>query len=249
MRDLTLLYHRHNKFGNFTEIQPRKLNYYDLTIILNGEMQYYINDKFCSLKTGDAICHKPNSIQSRNPQKIRCDYFSVNFTSTEKIDLPDYIEGIVSNEILLLISTFDEIKSKPYLDPSNTLNVLLNSLITIIENNLKQECLSDTTNKIMKFIKENLSTKITLNDISKLTFFTPIYCDTLFKKETGKSIINYLLDERIAKAKSLLIEGSLSLTKIAEISGFYDYNYFSRTFKKKTGYTPTQYKNFNLHKK
>ena len=37
--------------------------------------------------------------------------------------------------------------------------------------------------------------------------------------------------------------------KIAEVSGFTDYNYFSRTFKKKTGYTPTQYKNFNLHKK
>jgi YesN/AraC family two-component response regulator len=249
MRNLTLLYHRHNKYGGFTPIPERKLNYYDLTIVLSGEMQYYFNNQFYLLKSGDAIFHKPGGVQSRNEQKVRCDYFSVNFTSTESINLPDFIEGITTNELLLLISTFDEIKNKPYLDASDTLNVLLNSLITIIENNVKQERLSDITNTIMKFIKENLSEKITLKDIGKLTFFTPIYCDTLFKKETGKSIINYLLDERISKAKSLLIEGSLPLSKIAEVSGFTDYNYFSRTFKKKTGYTPTQYKNFNLHKK
>ena len=56
------------------------------------------------------------------------------------------------------------------------------------------------------------------------------------------SIIEYVLKERIAMAKSLLMEGSLPLTKISEMVGFSDYNYFSRTFKKQTGYTPLAYK-------
>ena len=64
----------------------------------------------------------------------------------------------------------------------------------------------------------------------------------IFKQKTGLSIIEYVLKERITLAKSLLMEGSFPLTKIAEQVGFFDYNYFSRTFKKLTGYTPLAYK-------
>ncbi|MBO5286401.1 MAG: helix-turn-helix transcriptional regulator [Clostridia bacterium] len=248
MRNFTVLYNRHNKFGRFNAIPERKLKYYDLTIVLQGEMVYKVNGVTYTLTDGDAIFNKPGDVQERAPQLKRCDYFSVNFTSIEDINLPAFIENAVTNEVLLLISTIDEIIQKPYLDTNDTLNVILQSIISVIENNLKQERLSEITAKIITYIKDHLSEKITLATISELTFFSPVYCDTIFKKETGKSIINYLLDERITKAKSLLIEGSLPLTKIAELSGFTDYNYFSRTFKKKTGYTPTQYKNFNLRK-
>ena len=64
----------------------------------------------------------------------------------------------------------------------------------------------------------------------------------LFKKETGKSIINYLLDERLESAKMLIREGSLSLSDIAVETGFSDYNYFSRIFKKRVGVSPISYK-------
>ena len=69
------------------------------------------------------------------------------------------------------------------------------------------------------------------------------YCDIIFKRETGQSIIGYLTDQRIIEAKKLLIDSLLSLKEVAENVGFEDYNYFSRIFKKKTGYTPTQFRN------
>ena len=84
--------------------------------------------------------------------------------------------------------------------------------------------------------------RITLDDIGRLTFFSPIYCDTVFKKDTGRSIIDHLIERRIDEAKKLLLSPDLSLTKISELCGFADYNYFCRVFKKRVGATPGAYR-------
>lgn len=68
-----------------------------------------------------------------------------------------------------------------------------------------------------------------------------MYCDTVFKKETGFSIIEYFNKLKIEEAKKLIVERADSLTEIALKLGFEDYNYFSRLFKKHTGYSPKQY--------
>jgi two-component system response regulator YesN len=94
----------------------------------------------------------------------------------------------------------------------------------------------------MHYLHSNFSKKVTLNDIGKLTFFSPNYCENIFKRETGRSVIDYLLEIRMEEAKKLLAEGVLSLGDVSETVGFEDYNYFSRVFKKRTGYTPSEYK-------
>ena len=55
------------------------------------------------------------------------------------------------------------------------------------------------------------------------------------------SITDYILEQRIAEAKRLLWRNQYPLKQIAEMVGFNDYNYFARTFKKRTGYTPTEF--------
>ena len=94
----------------------------------------------------------------------------------------------------------------------------------------------------MEYIHSDIGRKITLADIGNLTFFSPIYCDTVFKKEVGRSIVDYALDRRIEEARRLLLEGTMPLAEIAEAVGFDDYNYFSRVFKKRCGYSPTAYR-------
>ena len=63
----------------------------------------------------------------------------------------------------------------------------------------------------------------------------------------GRSIISYLIGERMEAAKQLLGEGAL-LHDVAVAVGFEDYNYFARCFKKHVGYTPLQYRKFLLGK-
>ena len=64
----------------------------------------------------------------------------------------------------------------------------------------------------------------------------------MFRKETGKSIVLFLIGERMRKAKELLTYTDFSLPEIASKVGYEDYNYFSRQFKKHTLFTPTQYR-------
>ena len=102
---------------------------------------------------------------------------------------------------------------------------------------------SPLTLKIKKFISDNLGKEITLEDIGNETFFSPAHCASVFRRETGKSIIDYAIDEKLKAAKKLIIEG-LPL-KCAETVGFDDYSYFSRLFKKRVSLTPLQYKKFS----
>ena len=119
---------------------------------------------------------------------------------------------------------------------------LLACLLSVFEDKAKSEAFSPLTRRIIDYLHTHMKEKITLEDISRITFFSPVYCDSVFKRDMGRSIIDYLLHERIKEAKKSLLEGSLSLPAVASSVGFYDYNYFVRVFKKRTGYTPTAYR-------
>ena len=96
--------------------------------------------------------------------------------------------------------------------------------------------------EIANYLIRHYNERITLDDISKETFFSVAYCESEFQKAYGKSIIQYLIDLRISEAQKLLMETSLPCSVIANMVGFDDANYFSRVFKKRIGYSPLQYR-------
>lgn len=67
------------------------------------------------------------------------------------------------------------------------------------------------------------------------------YLSTIFKKDYGVNLNDYIFHSRIQYAKKLLMETNLSIRKIAEQSGFGSDKYFSQVFKESTGITPTQF--------
>lgn len=88
--------------------------------------------------------------------------------------------------------------------------------------------------------------KFTLPHFALIAFFASIMLflsKQLHLIASAFSIIRYVIQRRVEEAQKLLLEGTLSLKKIAETVGFEDYNYFARTFKKATGRTPREYKN------
>ena len=68
----------------------------------------------------------------------------------------------------------------------------------------------------------------------------------LFKKETGLTVGSYLTRCRMQKAMGFLKEGKLRVYEVAEAVGYKDITYFSGTFKKLTGMSPTEYQNANF---
>lgn len=71
---------------------------------------------------------------------------------------------------------------------------------------------------------------------------TGSYLSTLFKKETGVTITDYINTTRIRQSLILLNSTNLSISEIAARCGFVDANYYSRIFKKFQGKTPKHYR-------
>lgn len=242
MMNIKITYARHNPALPATLLNAQMLSFYDLTMVLNGTMLYTVDGKDVTVNSGDAILIPPGSTRARQAATDATDYVSFNFLTADKIDLPVYLEDVLHSDALFLLSAFDKINGRFYLDHKEENEHLLACLILVFENRIRAKGIHPLVRKIMKYVHQNLNTKITLEDIGREAFFSPIYCDTLFKKETGRSIIDYIIEKRIDEAKRLLLEGSVSLSTVSEMLGFHDYNYFSRVFKKRTGYTPSAYR-------
>ncbi len=99
-----------------------------------------------------------------------------------------------------------------------------------------------TVARAQKYIKENFTRDISLDDVSREVNVSPYYFSRLFKAEVGENFIEYLTGLRIAKARDSLRDPSLSIKEIGIMSGYGDPNYFSRIFKKQTGQTPREYR-------
>lgn len=109
---------------------------------------------------------------------------------------------------------------------------------------------SDIVFKTMDYIRGNCLRRITLEDVANEVYLSKAYLSSIFKQETGMSIIDYINQTRIAHSKTLLANTTLSLIEIANECSFGDQSYFSRVFKRYEGVTPKQYRsNVTKHSK
>ena len=81
---------------------------------------------------------------------------------------------------------------------------------------------------------------LSLKRLTDVFSYTEKYLSSLFKKNMQTGFVSYLNNLRIQYACELIGEGKMSIGEIASASGFSDYSYFSRVFKKITGKTPTE---------
>lgn len=98
---------------------------------------------------------------------------------------------------------------------------------------------------IMEYINKNYSAKITLSILSQKFGCCNATLTKCFKKEYNLSIMTYLCSVRLAKAEEMILKTRKSFKEIAADCGFYDQNYFSKTFTKAYGCSPSEFR----HKK
>lgn len=97
-------------------------------------------------------------------------------------------------------------------------------------------------NLIKKYIDDHFSEHdFSLEKIGKDLSYNPKYISHIFKKQFGVGAIEYLNTIRIQNACTMIEQGFTSVTDIADRCGYSDAQYFSKIFKSKMGYTPTQY--------
>jgi len=136
--------------------------------------------------------------------------------------LSDSEEIILQSLLLELIYTISKDATKKFKDGH------LNNNYTLIE-------------KSLNYIKEHLTEDLSLKTIAEKLSISPIYFHNTFKTSTGKTLRDYVEEQRIKKAIKLLTTTNYSLTQIAYESGFSSQSYFSYVFKRKMKVTPREY--------
>lgn len=101
----------------------------------------------------------------------------------------------------------------------------------------RQTLIEETLN----YIQDHLTEDLTLERVSKAMSFSPIYFHNTFRASVGKTLREYVEEQRIRKAIHLLLTTNDSLTKIAFECGFSSQSYFSYVFKRRMGITPRAY--------
>lgn len=96
--------------------------------------------------------------------------------------------------------------------------------------------------KTVVIIESDLTADISLTSLAKMQNVSAGYLSAVFKKETGTTLSEFIIEKRIAYAKHLLETTKLQIQSVALHSGILDVQYFSKLFKKHTGKTPREYR-------
>lgn len=91
------------------------------------------------------------------------------------------------------------------------------------------------------YIKSHYNEKLSLDEISSQVGLSKYYFLREFKKSTGYTPISYINKIRCENAKKMLLSGSCSIEEISEKIGFDNFSYFSKTFRKSEGCSPSEY--------
>lgn len=165
------------------------------------------------------------------------DYFDYALQAI-KIGVDDYIlkpvsKSDVQNVIQKLIWKIQELETQ------KEINKTIESIIGI-----KKDPMDDNYKELIKSIIDNelSNSEFSLKSLSDELGYSSGYLSGLFKKNFGITFKEYLIRQRIEKAKILLLSTELKHYEIAELVGISDVNYFSARFKKEVGESPKNYK-------
>lgn len=128
-------------------------------------------------------------------------------------------------------------------DTNATLNdTLLLSAKNILDiSKANDQNISKHIKKAIHFINENYCENITLADVAAHIYLSTVHTSRLFKKETGKNVIDYINERRINEAKRLMDRTEHKIYEISQMVGFQNTHYFSTVFKKLTQMSPREY--------
>ena len=236
--------------------------HYEILFITEGERELMINDKSTFMLDGSTIAF----IKPFLPHKTLC--IKEGMTKYSRILVNFSKENA---EALRSISDYDILfpfnLKKPVLSFSGKEKVVIENILTRMSDNYSEDMkrimllelltfiweikgnkekagsytAENNIEKICAYINENCEKDISLDSLSKMFFINKCHISRSFKKHMNINFSDYLNNVRINRAKELMKKGN-SVTHAALFSGYSGITHFERTFKKKEGISPKEWK-------
>ena len=125
---------------------------------------------------------------------------------------------------------------------SNTLTWIFSAVTSLSETLRERYAAQDYTEQVMTYIRSHLRESFTRQDIADHVHLSQNHLARLFRKETGMSIAEFTLQERMNQATELLVRTDRSVAEVAQQVGYENYSYFLTSFRRFTGQTPSEYR-------
>ncbi len=215
--------------------------------VLGGRGEIEIDGKRMPLSAGDTFFLGKGSMQDYHSDKkdplkkiwvsLRSDYIDAMLESY-RIKTGVYKVNVKNNFLAIYnIARAATSQQDKFFEVADNLHEIITALSKSV---LLSE--SDTVSVIKNELLSAVYSKTTLDEIAARLFISKSGLIRIFKKSTGVTPYQFLLDEKLSVAKALLSSTDMTVKAISDMLCFTDEHYFSYLFKQKTGRTPTEYK-------
>ena len=247
--------------SNFMHLHAHK-DFYELTIITDGEGEVITNGKATAVKRGDIYFSLPcdmHEIRSSELAPMKYDFFSFGTENPKYLTILENVsrclqteDRVFSDERIsaLVCDAIMEFTKESPLSEELLYSIFTQIIVYIIrdfsavKSHLKRRNASASDAicyQIMNYIDTHIYTMKSLEELAEVMKYNYSYLSTLFKKTTGNTLLSYYYAKRLEVARMLILENSLKISEIAEQLGYSSLYAFSRAFKEMYGVSPKQY--------
>jgi len=235
----------------FSEYTKHFHTHLGLALIDNGYLEIiYDKDRQYTLDNHSLAIFNPKQIhhtQTINAKGYYVLFLDINWCQSIQKDF-FFEENIINNDVLYMIlrKLFDKIIVDKVTLEELELKAIMKTLFKKYTNtNLQKE--KDVIVQLKTFISKQCNDSLSTEVLAKYIGYDKSYLIRFFKNEVGLTPQQYILNEKVNKAKDALTYLKLrSLSTIAVDAGFFDQSHMNRNFKGLFGTSPKNYKNVNI---
>ena len=246
------MYNAQLAFKNRAISPNRKTTMFEIELPMEAGGISYMDDTSHPITENVVICAKPGQLRhTRLP--FKCRYIHMIASEGQLCELlsslPNYIPIENTEEIRRIFLSLCEHYGTGTVESEILLQSLVLRLVYLLDRHsaaLRQQHMPKANNHqiietALAYISSNLTSDLSLERLSDEFKFSPIYFHKLFKASTGRTLHQYVEEQRLQRSIRLLTSTDMTLTQIAYECGFSSQSYFSYAFKKKMKRTPREY--------
>jgi AraC family transcriptional regulator len=253
--------------------QSQATSGYSLLSILNGQLEYTLDNKSTTLERSESVVLEPNTSVTAKGQPVELLFLTLSASlvlqdaaamhlMTPKSIVTftrEHVSGDKKLDALLAEFVSELTAEKPgkeivmrALVEQTLVNILRNYSTPRLSEELELSRVGLVDRRIRRSVElmhSQIDQDLTLKSLAAASYLSPFHFARLFKKLTGASPHNYLAGIRAARAQLLLAETDLSVTEIGARVGYLSGSHFTKAFRLATGATPREFrKSLAMHR-
>ena len=234
-------------------IRRGRIDNANLTYVISGEADYSFGDSWQHVRPGDLIFVPHGGLRQAftNPENLMHCYsvdFGLRDSAGQPVPLP--FPNVSHVKDANIVTDLFSKMNISWLQRDEQVLLRIRALLLLLISHLLLEnhtvnntagAVDDRIRSVMTHIERHYADPLSLDYFASELHLNKVYLGSLFRKSTGLSFHQYLLNARLNAAEDLLYTGKHTVNEVAELTGFQDVSYFSRVFTKANGVRPGRY--------